>query len=126
MNNVICGHSTNYIFSKVNGINNKYILAVLNSKAVNYYFKFFNQTNHVPIGELKRIPFPVPVPEQQQLIINLVDKILTAKKANSQADTSALEHQIDLLVYHLYGLTYEEAKIIDENLTEEEFNTTLI
>lgn len=121
LNNVICGHSTNYIFSKVNGINNKYILSVLNSTAVNYYFKFFNQTNHVPIGELKRIPFPIPKSEQQKFIINLADKILVTKKDAPQADTSVLEHQIDLLVYHLYGLTFEEAKIIDENLTEEEF-----
>lgn len=48
--------------------------------------------------------------------------VLAAKKADPSADTSAEEHKIDLVVYHLYGLTFDEAKIIDEGLTEEEFN----
>ena len=125
LKNVICGHSTNYIFSKSKEIDNRFLLAILNSKVVNYYFKFFNQTNHVPIGELKRIPFPVATPEQQAPIIALVDKILAAKKADPQADTGNLEHKIDLLVYKLYGLTYQEAKTIDPNLTETEYNTTV-
>ncbi len=112
LKNVICGHSTNYIFSKHKEIDNRFILAVLNSKAVNYYFKFFNQTNHVPIGELKKIPFPEATPTHQQPIIALVDKILAAKKLDINADTSDLESQIDELVYTLYGLTEEEKNII--------------
>ena len=59
---------------------------------------------------------------KQKPIIDLVNKILAAKKANPQADTSSDERRIDLLVYHLYGLTFDEAKVIDESLTEEEFN----
>ncbi|MBI5476424.1 MAG: hypothetical protein HY964_06775 [Ignavibacteriales bacterium] len=38
------------------------------------------------------------------------------------ANTTALEREIDLLVYRLYNLTYEEAKVIDPALSEEEFN----
>ncbi len=39
---------------------------------------------------------------------------LAAKKnqTHPQADTSAEERKIDLLVYHLYGLSFDEAKII--------------
>ncbi len=39
-------------------------------------------------------------------------------------DTSALEKEIDLLVYKLYGLTYEEVKIVEPAfaLSEEEYN----
>jgi len=44
------------------------------------------------------------------------------KKNNPQADTSKDEHIIDLMVYHLYGLSFDEAKIIDEGLREEDFN----
>lgn len=49
--------------------------------------------------------------------------ILSAKKANPSADTSALEQQIDLLVYHLYGLTYDEVLIVDPAtpITREEY-----
>ena len=45
--------------------------------------------------------------------IALVDKILAAKKANPQADTSKEEAEIDRLVYALYGLTEDEINIIE-------------
>jgi len=35
------------------------------------------------------------------------------KCANLQADTSALEREIDQLVYQLYGLTEEEKEIVE-------------
>ena len=42
---------------------------------------------------------------------------------NPCADTSSLEQQIDLLVYHLYGLTYDEVLIVDPEapITSEEY-----
>ena len=33
--------------------------------------------------------------------------------SNLEHDTATLESEIDLLVYHLYGLTYDEVLIID-------------
>ena len=47
--------------------------------------------------------------------MGLVDRILVAKKADSTADTSALEAQIDKLVYKLYNLTEEEIAIVEES-----------
>jgi hypothetical protein len=54
----------------------------------------------------------------------LVDQILAAKKQPpsspfskgelSNTDTSALERQIDKMVYKLYGLTEEEIKIVEK------------
>jgi hypothetical protein len=45
--------------------------------------------------------------------MNLVERILAAKRANPQADTSELEREIDQLVYRLYGLTEEEIRIVE-------------
>ena len=123
LKNIIAGDSCNVLFSTNENFPNKYILAILNSKAINYYFKYFNQTNHVPIGEVRKFPIPSATPIQQQQIIALVDKILAAKKDcrikhendSELADTSTLEMQIDELVYDLYGLTGDEIKIIEEN-----------
>ncbi len=42
--------------------------------------------------------------------------ILTAKKSNAQADTTALEAEIDQLVYELYGLTGEEIEIVEASV----------
>ncbi|MDH7604871.1 MAG: hypothetical protein QHH13_08240 [Melioribacter sp.] len=45
-----------------------------------------------------------------------MDKILEAKQQNPQADTKHLEDQIDIMVYKLYDLTYEEVEIIDPQI----------
>ena len=69
------------------------------------------------------MPIPYANPKEQQLTINLVDRILNVKRDNPNADTSSLEQQIDLLVYHLYGLTYDEVLIVDPEtpITREEY-----
>ena len=51
--------------------------------------------------------------KNQQPIIRLVDRVLTIKNQAPSADTSALESEIDRLVYQLYGLTDEEIRIIE-------------
>jgi hypothetical protein len=43
----------------------------------------------------------------------LVDRILAAKAQDASADVSALERELDELVYALYGLTPEEIKIVE-------------
>ena len=62
---------------------------------------------------LSEIPIIRATNVQQHSIINLVDTILAAKRTDPNADTSLEERQIDLLVYHLYGLTYDEVLIVD-------------
>jgi hypothetical protein len=44
-------------------------------------------------------------------------KIFSAKAANPKADTSSLEARIDKMVYQLYGLTYDEVKVIEPDFT---------
>ena len=125
LKNVICGDSCNLLYSKDSIIDNRFVLAVLNSKAVNYYFKFYNQTNHVPIGEIRNVPFPTINKTEQAYIIGLVDQILSIKRKNYLADTTAIETKIDVLVYHLYGLTYDEVLIVDPEttITREEYES---
>ena len=44
-----------------------------------------------------------------------IDHILAAKRQNPGADTTALEAEIDRLVYALYALTPAEIKLVEEN-----------
>jgi adenine-specific DNA-methyltransferase len=66
------------------------------------------------VAELRVPPIPAIPRESQEPIIALVDQILAAKKADPKADTSALERQIDALVYELYGLTQEGIAVVEE------------
>ena len=43
----------------------------------------------------------------------IINQILRFKSQNPQADTKHLEDQIDIMVYKLYELTYEEVEIIN-------------
>lgn len=93
----------------------KYLLGILNSSYADVLLTNLRGGDyHIYPEHIRNIPI-APASEAQQLqIITLVDRILSAKKLNPQADTSALEAEIDLLVYDLYGLTEEEIKIIEE------------
>lgn len=57
--------------------------------------------------------------------MELIDLIIVSKKTNPQTNTGTLEYQIDLLVYRLYGLTYDEVHIVDPNtpITREEYES---
>ena len=52
---------------------------------------------------------------QREIQEDLVNEILSIKKQNHSANITALEPQIDQLVYQLYDLTEEEIKIIEAN-----------
>ena len=101
----------------------KYSIGFINSKLVEFwYFKNFGQEDrktfpHITQGKIKELPFKIST--NQKPFIELVDQILTAKKQGQ--DTTALEHQIDVMVYHLYELSYDEALVIDKDLSLEDF-----
>jgi hypothetical protein len=109
--------SNGYILTSDN-VPVKYLLGLLNSKLLQYYFGFIGVMTAGGAYTLKAATIealPIVVSNEQP-IISLVNQILDAKKENPQADTSDLENQIDILVYKLYNLTYDEAKIIDPEI----------
>ena len=62
---------------------------------------------------LEKLPVAKIPASRQQFFTILVDQILDAKHANSEADTSDLENKIDKLVYKLYNLTEDEIAIVE-------------
>ena len=97
-----------------------FILALLNSKLVDYYYRITNESKHLNGGALpfdtesvKVIPIPEASTAQQHEIEAIVKQIIAKKSAAPIAYTSDLERQIDKKVYELYELTDEEIKIIE-------------
>jgi type II restriction/modification system DNA methylase subunit YeeA len=97
-------------------VNSKYLLAVLNSNLIDWYYR----TLSVQLGEkavrmftiyVENIPIPQLSKVEQKPFISLVQKILTKKEKGE--DTTALETEIDKLVYQLYDLTEEEIRVIE-------------
>ena len=107
------------------------VLAILNSKLATFY-----HFNHSPkatkgafpkilVQDIKDFPLPNISEEQKDSITTNVNRILRMKSTDPNADTSALEYEIDNKVYHLYGLTYDEVLIVDPEtpITREEYET---
>lgn len=108
----------------------KYLLALMNSKLMEFYFGFIGIMTAGGAFTLKYetvVEFPIKLisESKQKPFILHVNQILTAKKANPKADTSGFEKQIDEMVYKLYELTYDEVKVIDPefSLSESEYNS---
>jgi len=96
-----------------------YILSVLNSRPTSFWFaqKYGKlQRGLFPqfkINELASFPIPTCGKEQEKQLAELANKIMIAKEADFNADTIALETEIDRLVYQLYGLTEDEIAVIE-------------
>ena len=97
----------------------KYVLALLNSSLLQWYYAtmFKGDTELFPkirIAQAKQLPIFNASMEQQQPIIDLVDRILERKCSNPNANTLALEQEIDKMVYELYNLTDEEIGVVEK------------
>jgi hypothetical protein len=113
------------------GSEEKYLLGILNSKLMNYYYRSISSTYRG--GYLRYIyqylaQLPIIKSEKTDepyiKLENLVDQILSAKKQLQQAKTESdknylqrkcerLDKEIDHLVYELYDLTEEEIRIVE-------------
>jgi adenine-specific DNA-methyltransferase len=102
-----------------------FLLGILNSKLLYHWFyhkgKRKGEALELFQKPLSEVPIKFVEGQLQQPIINLVEKIIETKNQDANVNTNKLEKQINIMVYHLYSLTFEEAKIIDAELSEEEF-----
>ncbi|GCL41587.1 DUF7149 domain-containing protein [Dolichospermum planctonicum] len=96
----------------------KYILGILNSQLIAFYFKKKYNRQDVTFPEIRIYELsslPIKISNNKLDLEKLVDQILNAKKSDPNADTTALETEIDQMVYQLYNLTAEEIQIIESS-----------
>jgi len=97
----------------------KFASAILNSKLAIFYIKerypasSYNQGINFTKDMINNLPVFQISEKKQKPFVELVDKILAAKKKDPQANTGELENQIDQMVYKLYDLTAEEIAIVE-------------
>lgn len=99
----------NIISKEKSGFDLKYILAIFNSKLINFWYREHFPNVNINPNDFRKIP--IAIFNNQNLFVELVDRILINKAKKN--DTTALEQEIDNLVYKLYELTYDEVKVID-------------
>jgi Alw26I/Eco31I/Esp3I family type II restriction m6 adenine DNA methyltransferase len=96
------GHTANKILLKDQKLNS-FILGILNSKLLDWYFRKTSTNNHVMGYEIEQLPIPNISTKQQQPINSLVNYILFLKNANNDTVLPIyFENIIDACVYELY------------------------
>ncbi|MEO0124507.1 MAG: TaqI-like C-terminal specificity domain-containing protein [candidate division WOR-3 bacterium] len=129
---IYCMDTVHMIYQSL--YNLKFILGLLNSKFLNYYYlcmipEFGKTFAEVKIANLKQLPIPMirySIASEKKLhddLVALVDimldlnkKLQTARgseKEQIQKQIEKTDREIDELVYKLYGITDEERKIIE-------------
>lgn len=98
--NSVLGNSCNFISLQENnyGIDIYYLLGLLNSSLMDWYFKLTSSNNHINNYEIDSFPIPVNY-EQKDQISELVKSYISTK------DEATL-NRIESLVYEAYGIIY--------------------
>jgi len=108
----------------------RYILGVLNSRLMNWYYHTLNPEVGEALAEVKKTNvarFPILVSADQSRhdqLVALVERMLDlhaqkqavksdAARERLQREIVVMDEQIDALVYELYGLTKEEIQIVE-------------
>jgi adenine-specific DNA-methyltransferase len=122
---------TTIIAHSVSDYSNKYLLGIINSKTLSWWYGrvFTSPTNYIREFEkipIRKIDFNIPSDVlMHDRMVSLVDQMLQLNKniANSKTPNeeertkrqiAATDKQIDALVYELYGLTDDEIRIVED------------
>lgn len=118
-----CYVSATFYIIKTNRLNQKYLTGLLNSRLIAFWLKNKGkmQGNNYQLDKdpLMEIPIYNPSEKIQSKFSTKIDSILHSKKENISSES--VEREIDVMVYHLYELSYEEALIIDSELSLEDW-----
>ncbi len=127
----VCMNNLHIINPKDTNYSLKYILAIINSRLMDFYYETLNPEKGEALAEVKKLNVEKLLIKEieisnQQPFISLVDQILSNKKEN--IDTTDLETQIDTMVYKLYELTYAEVLVVEQDfgLSKQEYDNFAI
>ncbi len=110
----------------------KYVLALINSSLLNYYYEKRFVDKNIKRVQLEKLPIKKIGIDEQFKFIRLVDEIIELNNQRAKTKNALVQNkidmkiqkisrQIDLLVYDLYGIKRSEK--IDKLVEEQEFTS---
>lgn len=113
----VAGKSTIIVLSPTDSNNLVLLQGLFNSKLMKFYiyqsFSTLGIGGGINFSKDMVAGLPVPRDIDTTTYINQVQNLISTIENNIDADISTYLNQIDKIVYHLYGLTYDEVLIID-------------
>ena len=119
---IFCGNSANYILIEDTSLLQEYLLALLNSRLMNWYFKLFSTNSNVNGYQVDNLPIAKPgiygtkIAAKVKEILSITRDTDYRSNIAKQAKARELERHIDQIVYELYGLTPEEIEIVEGSI----------
>ena len=102
-------NSCNILIPRIEGLSIKYVLAILNSRIAQYYFRKSFHSVKVLRSHLEQIPIPQITKKEQEPILHLVEKLLAP--GDEKTIQSTYDH-LDENISRLYGLTGAEYAVV--------------
>ena len=106
-------NSCNILIPQIEGMNIKYVLAILNSSVAAYFINKKYNSVKLLRSHIEALPIPMVSAEKQNGIIKKVDHIM-----NSNENISGLYEEIDKEIMGLYNLNKHQQLIIKNVLKE--------
>ena len=104
----------------------RYVLGILNSKLMNWYYRHFYQDVNIKPEDMKELPIKIANKGQTKELVGLVEKLLElnkqivgfmAKETDQLRDlvkqAKNVDTKIDELIYTIYGLSISDIKLIE-------------
>lgn len=109
-------NSCNVLIPEIPDLDIKYIMAVLNSRCIQFYFK--KQFNSVKVlrSHIEALPIPIIPMLAQKNIISIVDSILGS---NDSKETQRLYDELDAQITTLFDITSKEYAVIKASMDGE-------
>lgn len=105
-------NSCNLLIPRLDGLNIKYVLAVLNSRTIQYYFrKMFNSVK-VLRSHIEQLPIPHINEEQQRELLPYIETLITAHDSEIIMETY---NQLDIQIARLFQLDDMEYQVVKES-----------
>lgn len=131
-------NSCNILIPHINGLDIKYILAVLNSDIAAFYWRTGFDSVKLLKSHIETLPIPIASVAQQQRIVSLVDKILTEEqnydiitageefdevkhgvRKHALSSFDNIFNNIENELFQLYGLTEDNRSLIQKRVLNE-------
>lgn len=110
-------NSCNIVIPHIEGLSMKYIMAILNSRVAQFYFKKKFNSVKVLRSHIEQIPIPFVNKRKQNQMIAYIDQMF----ASSQDERGKIYDKMDREISKLYNLTAEEYSYVYLSVDEEKY-----
>lgn len=101
----IFGHKGSAIFSNDEGTSELFLLGYLNSALATYFMKkIVNTTATADIGYIEKLPYRKPSKTLEAAVVERVEQVVEALKADPDANIAALRGEIDQRIFDLFEI----------------------